>query len=276
MKKRRFLIERQVTSAEGTQTFWVDAENEDDALAEHRAGKGGIYSDECEVQGLGEPEIAGETELDDFGDFSPESTSKSEEAPLQSALLESLKQCLNFIEHREANLGKLTTDAEWDKNVREFRLSGPASIGVGRSYTDKACVDLAAVRSTIAEFEAHHTKPKEAPMTDTFTPPTLEETVARMKREILADISAGRVPASVKTFSALHDHVDANEYGGFCEDEFADNMIMHFGGRDEHEGMPQAYLNYMNAAQDAIGTWLAEGGADAARAPAATQRVAGG
>jgi len=36
--------------------------------------------------------------------------------------------------------------------------------------------------------------------------------------EILADIREGRVPSSVQHFSALHDYVDANEYGGLCED----------------------------------------------------------
>ena len=37
------------------------------------------------------------------------------------------------------------------------------------------------------------------------------------KAEILADIASGRVPADVSTFAALHDYVDANEYGGLCE-----------------------------------------------------------
>lgn len=68
---KRFLIERAITSAEGTQTFWVDATDEGDALARHEAGEGGIYTDNCEVQGLGEPSVCGETEADDFGDFKP-------------------------------------------------------------------------------------------------------------------------------------------------------------------------------------------------------------
>lgn len=42
--------------------------------------------------------------------------------------------------------------------------------------------------------------------------------VEQMKREVLDDIDAGRVDASVADFSALHDHVDANMYGGFTED----------------------------------------------------------
>ncbi len=44
--------------------------------------------------------------------------------------------------------------------------------------------------------------------------------VERCKTEIRADIAAGRVPADVPSFSALHAYVDANEYGGACEGEF--------------------------------------------------------
>lgn len=86
--------------------------------------------------------------------------------------------------------------------------------------------------------------------------PTLETTVLRMKAEIQADQAAGIVPQQVKCFSELHDYVDANCYGGFCDDALADALIAHFGGRDEHEGMPQEMLDYMNAAQDQINEWL--------------------
>jgi hypothetical protein len=40
----------------------------------------------------------------------------------------------------------------------------------------------------------------------------------RGKREILDDIAAGIQPQNVASFSELHDHVDANEYGGFAEE----------------------------------------------------------
>ncbi len=44
--------------------------------------------------------------------------------------------------------------------------------------------------------------------------------VARGKKEILEDVRSGRVPAHVESFGDLHDFVDANEYGGLCEDHF--------------------------------------------------------
>jgi len=49
---------------------------------------------------------------------------------------------------------------------------------------------------------------------------TPDEVVAVMKQEIAADIAAGRVPASVSSFSELHDYVDANDYGA-CKDYHA-------------------------------------------------------
>jgi hypothetical protein len=81
-----------------------------------------------------------------------------------------------------------------------------------------------------------------------------------MKREVKDCIRIGQIPADVQSFVDLHDHIDANELGGFCEDDFADRLIAHFGGRDEHEGMPDAMLDYINAAQGTIDEWLKSGG----------------
>lgn len=88
----------------------------------------------------------------------------------------------------------------------------------------------------------------------------LAETIARIKKEILEDVRAGIVPASVKSFRDLHDYVDANCYGGFCDDEYIDALIKHFGGRDEHEGMPDGVLVYLNDAQNATSTWIMNDG----------------
>lgn len=87
---------------------------------------------------------------------------------------------------------------------------------------------------------------------------TKEEIVEQMKSEILEDMEAGLVPTNVKSFSELHDHRDANCYGGFCDDDFADAMIDYFGGRDEHEGMPQGMMDLINECQNEIDVWLKE------------------
>lgn len=89
---------------------------------------------------------------------------------------------------------------------------------------------------------------------------TLFEVIEQMKNEIKADVVFNAVPASVTSFSQLHDYVDANCYGGFCDDDgIMDELIALHGGRDEHEGIPDAALAFMNAAQDAINTWLGTG-----------------
>jgi hypothetical protein len=72
---------------------------------------------------------------------------------------------------------------------------------------------------------------------------TAETFIARGKREILDDIADGRVPASVVSFSALHDYVDANEYAGLC-DESLTAAELDFGAL------------HANEIQTAIGAWL--------------------
>lgn len=64
-------------------------------------------------------------------------------------LLQLLKQCLNYIEHSEANRGKKSNAVEWEKNVAEFRKH-TTRLGVGRAYVDSAVVNLEACRAVIA------------------------------------------------------------------------------------------------------------------------------
>jgi hypothetical protein len=47
---------------------------------------------------------------------------------------------------------------------------------------------------------------------------TVAELVARAKHEITQDIESGRVPSTVRSFTELHDYVDANGYAGLCDD----------------------------------------------------------
>jgi hypothetical protein len=44
-----------------------------------------------------------------------------------------------------------------------------------------------------------------------------ERAIERGRLEIMADMAAGIVPRTVRSFAALHDYVDANEYGGLCD-----------------------------------------------------------
>ena len=64
--------------------------------------------------------------------------------------------------------------------------------------------------------------PKPAP-----TESDIAAAIARGKREILADFGSARsssgevMSSAVSTFAELHDYVDANEYGGLCEEGIA-------------------------------------------------------
>lgn len=69
----------------------------------------------------------------------------------------------------------------------------------------------------------------------------LDTAIAQAKTEILDDIREGRVPRDVASFTELHDHVDANEYGGLCDE------------RSDFD------LDFANAMQTAVDEWIKGG-----------------
>lgn len=71
--------------------------------------------------------------------------------------------------------------------------------------------------------------------------------IERIRVEVIDDALDGRVPATVRDFSELHDFVDANCYGSLCED------FCPLSTSDED-------VDIINAAQDAISGWLHRGG----------------
>lgn len=83
-----------------------------------------------------------------------------------------------------------------------------------------------------------------------------QDLASKMMAEIEEDFATGILPHQVNTFSQLHDHVDANCYGGLCEDDTFNSLIERFGGRDEHEGMPQGMIDLINEAQNIVDLWL--------------------
>lgn len=82
------------------------------------------------------------------------------------------------------------------------------------------------------------------------TTPTKEVTIALMKEQVLEDISTCRVPAKVSDFSQLHDYVDANCYGDFCEDGVFEAL---------HELGADAFCDFVNDCQMAVHEWLVTG-----------------
>jgi hypothetical protein len=73
--------------------------------------------------------------------------------------------------------------------------------------------------------------------------PDLDAAFRRAQNEILEDMIEGRVPENVGTFPELHEHVDANEYGGLCEFDLPHDELADFG----------------NALQDRLDVWMRSG-----------------
>ncbi len=87
----------------------------------------------------------------------------------------------------------------------------------------------------------------------------LNRFVVAMRSEVRELMASGRIPGSAKTFSELHDHIDANEIGGFCDDDVSQALLIWFGGDDLDGGWPQSMIDFINEAQGAIDKWLASG-----------------
>ena len=92
-------------------------------------------------------------------------------------------------------------------------------------------------------------------MTDTTNAPTIAETVAAVKREILDGIADGTFPSTVATYSELHDYVDANELGGMCSDEFVER----FGESDLADDEWPQWTAHVGQVQDIVDEWLRAG-----------------
>lgn len=88
---------------------------------------------------------------------------------------------------------------------------------------------------------------------------TLEQTVARIKREVIDDVKNGLVPINAESFGEIHDFRDANTYGGLCDDKVTDPIIEHLGGRPSDGSLPDKFMDYLNDAQSTIDTWIRDG-----------------
>lgn len=82
---------------------------------------------------------------------------------------------------------------------------------------------------------------------------TLLEVIDLSIAQINADIAEGLVPPTVASFAALHDHADANEYGGLCDDPW------YTEARGDGDSPSEALQDLTIAAQYAVDLWLTAG-----------------
>lgn len=98
-----------------------------------------------------------------------------------------------------------------------------------------------------------------------FTPEQqayIDDTTARMKAEIVEDMTTGRIGPDTFSFAGLHDFVDANEYGGLCEEseggtlrglDLAESLFPETESEDGENG----WTRVTEKMQTAVGEWLA-------------------
>lgn len=99
---------------------------------------------------------------------------------------------------------------------------------------------------------------------------TSAELAERMKTEILADVEKGIVPASVSSYSELHEYVDANLYGG--TEALLEELDSEAPDTDEgHSGALAALCGLANPAMDAVDAWIRSGGIATGRPDRDTQ-----
>lgn len=77
------------------------------------------------------------------------------------------------------------------------------------------------------------------------------------RQEVLNDVRSGRVPASVGSFSELHDYVDANGYGGAFDWPSLPGDIAPGGELDaEQDAYLTLHCRFWDAVQTGVDIWL--------------------
>lgn len=94
--------------------------------------------------------------------------------------------------------------------------------------------------------------------------PTSQVLAESMKTEIVKLVVGGIIPKTAKSFSELHDYVDANCLGG-TESLWDALPVLPNGEVDEPSR--DALLDVMNAAMDDVDAWIKGGALDHAATP---------
>lgn len=101
-------------------------------------------------------------------------------------------------------------------------------------------------------FEAHAAEWASDRGVDSPAGAPLEIAVAIGKRQIISDLRGGIVPHNVKSFSELHDHVDANYYG----DAFDWPTMAADADDDDYQ---IAHSQFWNTVQSRLNDWITSG-----------------
>lgn len=83
----------------------------------------------------------------------------------------------------------------------------------------------------------------------------IEKIVERAKGEILSDVRTKIVPKTAASFSELHDYVDGNYYGGLCDDDETNPLVI-----AGIMGDTEVDMDVCNEVQNRLDLWIKMGG----------------
>lgn len=132
-----------------------------------------------------------------------------------------------------------------DINVTDLKPGQRAYVGF--PHPDLKTVKAVSVKhgwATVAFEDGTTWTPRATRMVAVKDAPTVEAVVAAMKANIVVDMEEGIVPATVTSYSQLHDYVDANMYGYEVWEDTLDG---------------DALIALLNAAQTEVDAWLKAG-----------------
>ena len=76
--------------------------------------------------------------------------------------------------------------------------------------------------------------------------------VKLMQAEVTRLVDEFVVPVDVKDFSELHDYIDVNELGGFCDESSSAPLIEMYGD--------EAFSDFVTECQSEVDAWIRAGG----------------
>ncbi|MFM1466898.1 hypothetical protein WFQ12_03310 [Yersinia enterocolitica] len=165
---KRFIYSATVTSGSGSQSFYIDAKNREEA--DKRAANNesdGMYADDSEVTDLDALEYEDETTVDDFGDFPLISREQSLIAQLEAAqkerddlLNQEFQQRLANAEHQlyMKDLAIHNIKASRKAQFRK-RLAAEAALSAANEKLSKPVVlpRVAAIHAALTDVARHRT-----------------------------------------------------------------------------------------------------------------------
>lgn len=92
-----------------------------------------------------------------------------------------------------------------------------------------------------------------------MTPDQFIETAVRLSiEEILGYVASGFLPETVRSFSVLHDYMDANCLGGVCDEHLQPVFEAIFPQPERETFLTGPFMQALGRVQSRLDVWLAE------------------